>query len=378
MPATDLLETILRGSESDLDAARLRVAVSRGKGDRNLVASAEQAVAAAPTDAFSFDAEGTATLRVAGKAFSGGRFAPRSILSLREAVAQKASGQPTSVRFSVIEGEDPITDIGALQAMAPTSTLFQAASQFNCLESPGPYLTRVTSYLSDPTQGPRASISAFPGTLVRHYAAPDGAGGRFVQSQGRQIDLLADALPEALGKVESGYLMTSNLRDVAAAAKAFEDHFERIQVGVHDGAQVVLGHAWDGAVEGEPLIAQVFTSTLAAGGYGRGEPFRGPVEAISRQLLRAAYLGTLLAALDLGKQRVVLTMIGGGVFGNPHSLICESILWAIEQVEPLSCGPLEVVLNGRNLSTDVGSALKQACERRGGAYRVLEHGARGR
>ncbi len=357
---------------------RFEFTASRGKGDRSLVASAEQAVAAAPTDALPFDAEGTATLRVAGKAFSGGRFAPRSILSLREAVAQKASGQPTSVRFSVIEGEDPITDIGALQAMAHASTLFQAASQFNCLESPGPYLTSVASYLSDPTQGPRASISAFPGTLVRHYAAPDGAGGRFVQSQGRQIDLLADALPEALGKVENGYLMTSCLRDVAAAAKAFEDHFEQIQVGVHDGAQVVLGHAWDGAVEGEPLIAQVFTSTLAAGGYGRGEPFRGPVEAISRQLLRAAYLGMLLAALDLGKQRVVLTMIGGGVFGNPHTLICGSILWAIEQVEPLSCGPLEVVLNGRNLSTEVGSALKQACERKGGAYRVLEHGARGR
>jgi hypothetical protein len=372
MPTADLLETILRGSESDLDAARQLVAASRGKGDRSLVALCERAVAAAPAEAISFDAQGTATLRAAGKVFCGGRFAPQSIQVLRRSVAQKASGQPTSVRFSVIEGEDPVTDIGALQAVAHASTLFQAASQFNCLESPGPYLTNVASYLSDPTQGPRASISAFPGTLVRHYAAPDGTGGRLVQSQERQIDLLADALPAGLGKVQSGYLMTSCLRDVAAAARAFEENFDRIQVGVHDGAQVVLGHAWDGAVEGEPLIAQVFTSTLAAGGYGRGEPFRGPVEAISRQLLRAAYLGTLLAALDLGKQRVVLTMIGGGVFGNPHSLICESILWAIEQVEQLSSGPLEVVLNGRNLSASVGEEMTTACERRGGVHCVLE------
>ncbi len=372
MTTTDLLETLLRGSRAALDTARQRVAASRGKGERGLVFSIERAVAAAPNDVIAFDPEGFATVQAAGRTFSGGRFAPRSIGALRKAVAHKATGRPTSVRFSVIEGADPVTDIGALQALASTSTLFQVASQFNCLESPGPHLTDVTSYLSDPTQGPRASISAFPGTLVRHYAAPDGAGGRFVQCEERQLDLLADALPKALGKVEGGYLMTSNLRDVAAAAQALEDRFEHIQVGVHDGTQVVLGYDWDGAVEGEPRIAQVFTSTLAAGLYGRGEPFRGPVEAISRHLLRAAYLGTLLAALDLGKQRVVLTLIGGGVFGNPHPSICESVVWAIEEVERLACGPLEVVLNSRALASSVDRAwLRQAYEQRGGALRSL-------
>ena len=32
--------------------------------------------------------------------------------------------------------------------------------------------------------------------------------------------------------------------------------------------------------------------------------------------LRAAYLGTLLAAATLGQHLAVLTLIGGGVFGN--------------------------------------------------------------
>jgi hypothetical protein len=375
MLTTDLIETSLRGSLADLEAARQRVAASRGKGDRSLVARVERAMAEAP-ESISFDSAGTATIDAAGRVFSGGSFATRSPQALRQAAVQRATGEPTAVRFSVLEGEDPVTDIGSLQAMAHEATLFQAASQFNCLESPGPLLTNVASYLSDPTQGPRASISAFPATLVRHYAAPDGIGGRFVQRQEHQIDLLAEALPAEVGRVGSGYLTTSGIRDLAAAAKAFEENFEQIRVGVHDGAQVVLGHAWDGGVEGEPLIAQVFTSTLAAGGYGRGEPFRGPVEAIGRQLLRAAYLGTLLAALDLGKRRVVLTMIGGGVFGNPHVLIGECLLWAIEQVERLVCGPLEVVLNGRNLSASVGDALRRACEHRGGVYRTLERAAR--
>ena len=40
---------------------------------------------------------------------------------------------------------------------------------------------------------PRASISAFPATLLRHYAAPAPDGRRFVQQTGGpQIDLLAD------------------------------------------------------------------------------------------------------------------------------------------------------------------------------------------
>jgi hypothetical protein len=64
----------------------------------------------------------------------------------------------------------PATDIGSLQATAGAGTLFPAASQFNCLESPGPYVVDVADYFHDQTQGPRASISAFPGTLPRHYA----------------------------------------------------------------------------------------------------------------------------------------------------------------------------------------------------------------
>jgi O-acetyl-ADP-ribose deacetylase (regulator of RNase III) len=116
----------------------------------------------------------------------------------------------------------------------------------------------------------------------------------------------------------------------------------------------------------------VFTSTLAAGGYGLGEAFGGAVERICRQLLRAAYLGTLLAALSVGKRRVVLTMIGGGVFGNPHKLICECALWAVQEVERMGRGELEVVLNARDLSRGVDRTwLRGECEQRGGVLRSL-------
>ena len=367
---TDLLAVLLHGGDDELRDAVQRVVASRGKGDRSQVSAVEDEVAAAPERGITFDASGLATVRGAGREFCGGRFSTPSVGELRQAVVARPAA-PSVVRFSVLEGDSPATDIGALQAMAPDDTLFQAASQFNCLESPGPYLSRVAEYLIDPTQGPRASVSAFPAALVRTYAAPDGAGGRFVQVPDRQIELLADALPASIGRVESGYLQLSRVRDREAAAESLEARFEHIRVGVHDEAQVVLGHAWDGAVEGEPRIAQVFTSTLAAAGYGGGEAFEGPVERICRSLLRAAYLGTLLAAIHLGKSRVVLTLIGGGVFGNPHPLILSCALWAADEAERLGRGSLEIVLNGRDLAGSVDrERLRQECARRGGVYRV--------
>jgi hypothetical protein len=110
------------------------------------------------------------------------------------------------VRFAVVLGADEITDIGALQASAPPRMLFQVASQFNCLESPGPYVVRVAEYFNDPTQGPRTAVSGFPGALLRHYAAPGLDGTRFVQTGARHLNVVADAVPSSIAEVRSGYL----------------------------------------------------------------------------------------------------------------------------------------------------------------------------
>jgi hypothetical protein len=229
--------------------------------------------------------------------------------------------------------------------------LFQVASQFNCLEATGPHVVDVTEYFHDPTQGPRASISAFPGTLLRHYAAP-GAGGRFVQqSGGPQIDLLADVFASGKSPVRDGYLFDHGGMGAATLAAALEAGFDRIRLGVHDDVQVVLGYNWDGAVQDSERrrVAQVFTSTVAGGWYG-GENELGPAfQATCRQTLRAAYLGTLLAAVALGRSPAVLTLIGGGVFGNPAGLIWEAVLAAFDEVQRLTAGPLDVVVNGYNL-----------------------------
>jgi hypothetical protein len=163
-----------------------------------------------------------------------------------------------------------------------------------------------------------------------------------------------------------------------ALAAALEAGFDRIRVGVHDAVQVVLGHAWDRAVEGSDRrrITQVFTPTVAGGGYGGQRALATAFEPVCRQTLRAAYLGTLLAAVALGRTPAVLTLIGGGVFGNPIGLIWEAILWAFDEARPLAAGPLDVVLNGYNLSAliDRGGILPAVRERGGAVLRFSGEG----
>jgi hypothetical protein len=353
----------------DAHVAALRASASRG--NRHRVRSAEETVKLEPERSFSFDSAGTATLRADGQTSCAGRFETPSISELRARCMASAAGAAARgrVKLWVLDGASPATDIGSLQATSTESTLFQVASQFNCLESPGPSVTPVSNYFNDPTQGPRASISAFPATLLRHYSAPDAGGGRFVQeTDGRQIDLLADALGP--GACRNGYF-TGRDGDGQGTLDDLAGRFDRIRVGVHDAAQVVLGYDWDGEVERSESrrIAQVFTSTVAGGGYGGERALGSAFGGVCRQLLRAAYLGTLLAAASLGRDRVVLTLIGGGVFGNPVSHILEAISWAVDEAERLLAKDLCVVVNGYSLGnlTDLRSVVLPLVQARGGA-----------
>jgi hypothetical protein len=307
------------------------------------VRRAESAVRADPGAAFEFDPSGLATLTVDDDSWCAGRFGTPSIRELRE----RLSAGGGEARLWVFDGRSPVTDIGALHATAGGRPLFQVASQFNCLEAPSPRITSVANYFSDSTQGPRASISAFPATLQRHYAAPDRDGGRSVQETDRgQIDLLADVFAPGRSPVRNGYLVDDGGLGGRELVSALEQRFEHIRLGIHEAAAVVLGHNWYGKVpDPDRRIAQCFTSTVA-GGFNGGERALGASFAPAcRQLLRGAYLGTLLAAISLDRSPVVLTLIGGGAFGNPFALIWESITWAFDEVRSQAGAMLDVIVN---------------------------------
>lgn len=85
------------------------------------------------------------------------------------------------------------------------------------------------------------------------------------------------------------------------------------------------------------------------------------------------YLGTLMAAAALGKDRVALTLIGGGVFANPIQVIWDAILWAADQVRHLLHRDLVVVINGRNLGEQLPRhELAMGVRQRGGGIVRIE------
>jgi hypothetical protein len=327
----------------------------------SLLRAIEQEVSAAPAACFSF-ANGAATLTAAGRSYSAGTFTTPTLADLRARLRARPHGTGR-LTLSALTGAHPLSDIGTLQGTAGEGELFQVASQFDCLEAPDACIVPVQEYLHDYTQGPRASVSAFPGTFLRHYQAPADDGTHFAQTEARCLNLLKDVFDDTIARVHCGYLQASEVRDKAAFAAALEERFDLARVGVHDDIEVVFGHDWSGPVVGHRRIAQVLTSTIALGGYGRDDGSSELARA-RRQLLRAAYLGTLLAAAELGKSTVLLTLIGGGVFGNPLSDIWDAIYWAADETEPLLASEMNVVVNSRPALT---ASDREKIVARGGA-----------
>ena len=332
------------GDRTELEARALGTGEAAKEQVDSLLETIEREVGAAPEACFSFES-GTATLTAAGKSYAAGTFTTPTLGELRARLRSRPHGKGR-LTLSALTGSHPLSDIGTLQATAAEGELFQVASQFDCLEAPDACVVPVRDYLHDYTQGPRASVSAFPGTFLRHYQAPADDGSRFVQTDARCLNLLKDVFDDGIARVHCGYLQASEVRDRFAFADALEQRFDLARVGVHDDIEVVFGHDWSGPVVGHKRIAQVLTSTIAQGGYGRDDGSSELARA-RRQLLRVAYLGTLLAAADLEKSVVLLTLIGGGVFGNPLSDIWDAIYWAADETGGLLGRDLAVVVNSR-------------------------------
>lgn len=343
-----MIERLIEASSTDADRERwVRQIATAVPQSRRIVFDAERSAMTEPERCFELDERGYATLRVGGTSFAAGRLETPTVAELR--ARAEAGGARGICRLFVLHGTSAFTDVATLQAFFGDDTLFQVASQFNTLEAPGPSIVPVGNYFHDPTQGPRAAISAFPGALLRHYAAPRADGTRFRQTaDGEQIELLRDVTPRDVAQVRNGYLQAANIADSASFAGTLSQHRDAIRIGVHDGIEAVRGFAWDGpAADPHPRIAQAFTSTLAAGAYGRVDFDVEPWRTIAAELLRAAYLGSVCAAAALGKRTVVLTLIGGGVFANPHGMIRDAIGDALDACRSLGLA-LDVVVNIRD------------------------------
>eukprot|EP00511_Aplanochytrium_stocchinoi_P010459 CAMPEP_0204861008 /NCGR_PEP_ID=MMETSP1348-20121228/1108_1 /ASSEMBLY_ACC=CAM_ASM_000700 /TAXON_ID=215587 /ORGANISM="Aplanochytrium stocchinoi, Strain GSBS06" /LENGTH=375 /DNA_ID=CAMNT_0052010123 /DNA_START=139 /DNA_END=1266 /DNA_ORIENTATION=- len=234
---------------------------------------------------------------------------------------------------------------------------FQVASQFNCLEFIAPsYVPEdgITGYVRDRTQGPACSIACGPATAYRNYFAPvNTAKGkvRIGQTEDHMIDNLCD-FSHLIGNdpknpfftVEGGYTMASadglqRLNKGPLQNPLDEKLLGSIRIGVHTDIQVTSSNWGRVNVADENIIvAQVFCSACAVN-YNSGSSV-SEWENLSRCVLYSAYESTLLAAIlnaynhkgSHASKRVYLTLLGGGVFGNPDEWILDAIRRACEKL----------------------------------------------
>jgi hypothetical protein len=276
-----------------------------------------------------------------GKSYDIGDLELVSLQTLRQRV-KSAGGLPGRLKVGVVTG-----DVRPMHQLPEnTDALFQVASQFNLLEMVSPEVTPengVTIYQHDHTQGPACAIAAGAATIYRNYFASVGGGEG--QTEDRQFDGLADlgevlraALNQPVGalwKMRNGYALCTDAGLDAIAVhlgKLQPDQVDtlrgKLRIGVHSDVAVT-----DAEGKQRPLVSQAFCSALPVA-YSRVQsahwrPFASLV-------LEAAYEATMLAAV-LNKQRgasnvVLLTLLGGGAFGNEDNWIYAAIRRALRMM----------------------------------------------
>jgi hypothetical protein len=232
-----------------------------------------------------------------------------------------------------------VGDVAALHRLPQNAgALFQAASQFNLLEMTAPSVTPeqgVGIYELDKTQGPACAVACGGGTIFRNYFVP--LEGQVGQSASRQIDCLAD-LERALGgsglwEMRNGYALATE--EGLVRVQALLDSTSEAERDALRGL-LRIGVQHDVEVTGtDHLVTQVYGSALPV---AYGTPPRHLWEPLARLVLEASYEATLLVAQARNIDKVYLTLLGGGVFGNDTDWIEDSILRALSKVSGLDVG----------------------------------------
>lgn len=273
---------------------------------------------------------------VNGRSFVYGQLEIPSLNELRQQVASlPATDGKLKLREIVGNVQNMHTD------PANAGAIFQVASQFNLLEMTSPQVIPeqgIGIYEHDNTQGPACAIAAGAGTIYRNYFVP--VNGKIGQSADNQIDCLAE-LGVALGnpgnilwKQQNGYALLSlaALRIVDARLNdSDEEELDRLRgllrIGIQWQTEVTLkgsGHT----------VSQAYCSALPVA-YSDAPAKQW--ERFARLVLEASYEATVCAAIvntqKTGCNRVYLTRLGGGVFGNEKSWICAALKRALKKFE---------------------------------------------
>ena len=282
--------------------------------------------------------------RATGQSYGIGRLELPALAELRH---RAESGRPVPGRrqVSIVQGE--ARQLHGQPEYA--GSLIQVASQFNLLEMVSENVSPeqgVTRYVNDRTQGPACAIAAGAATIYRNYFAPVGeAAGQTSTHQLDGFASLGEALAQAVGRpaeslwsMRNGYSMfkpgavgTISQCLHTLDSKAIDELRCKLRIGLHWDVEVTDGDALP-----RPQVSQAFCSALPVSYNHRAGASADDWKPFASLVLEAAYEGTLWAAVANaqrhGSKTVLLTMLGGGAFGNDEAWIHAAMRRAIETV----------------------------------------------
>jgi len=304
-----------------------------------------------------FDLNGSSLVSKAnGREFEVGLFTTPSLQELKNDVdlAEAKVKIPGTLRVSEI-----ISDVSVLHTdPANARAVFQAASQFNCLEFVSERVTPergIACYASDPTQGPSCATACAAGTVVRNYFGLDGKG----QSANTQIENLKecedllDNRKQNYFKVIGGYTLSNDPGLVRLTKRLREDG----EVKEDFRNRLRIGMQWDTEVTGskfgrvpykgpQQLVTQAYCSacsvSYSGGSVDNWSTFATLVlEASYEALMYASVQNALRHEGAAGSKKIFMTAVGGGVFGNDIAWIVHAMQRALEPFRGLD---LEVII----------------------------------
>ncbi len=299
------------------------------------------------------------TSQINGKSF---QFGSLEIPTLKELKEQSPSREIYKGKIRVNEIVGNVQEIHCEPSNA--NALFQAASQFNLLEMVSPHITPekgVGIYEQDYTQGPACAIACGAGTIYRNYFVPlYNQTGQSVSNQINCLELIDEELNNEellLWKMSNGYalvnqegLLNINSQINNLNQKQKEQLKEKLKIGIQWDTEVTISNSTQ-------IVSQAYCSALPVA-YSNVESVYW--ESFARLILEATYEATLYASLiNLDRNdcnKVFLTLVGGGAFGNEMDWITESLLSAISKFINT---PLEVgIISYRSTNLDVTEMIR--------------------
>lgn len=271
--------------------------------------------------------------RLNGKSWLCGELETPTLAQLRQRVQQRnRTSGPISVREVVANVQHLHRD------RANENAVFQVASQFNLLEMTSPGVTPecgVGIYEKDFTQGPACAMAAGAGTIYRNYFVD--VNGRMGQTANNQIDCLAgiatllDNGGQRLWRMVNGYALpsASGLEEIQRTLEnmdevALDAVRQALQIGLHWDVQVTLDDA-------SHTVSQAYCSAMPVAYTCHAPELWEP---LAKLVLEAAYEATVCAAIlnaDRNRNnRLFLTLLGGGAFGNNLDWIMAAMRRALE------------------------------------------------